>query len=183
VISSLKDEVNAITSKLNVITGIADQTNLLALNAAIEAARAGDAGRGFSVVADEVRQLATQSQQSATEINSIIERMNKASVDSVEAMEKAEVAADSGIHQVELVTSAMQELSAIMETMRTLALDVAESTDTQSGTSKSVSDNVANLSEMSVQIEHGAEQMSQSSKELASIAATTKGLLQRFKTQ
>ncbi len=181
VIGSLKDEVNQITTVLNVITSIADQTNLLALNAAIEAARAGDAGRGFSVVADEVRALATRSQENTVEIGNIVSKMTSSSEQSVVAMEKAATAADGGIHLVDLVTTAMNELSETIVRVQELADTVAAAAEEQHVTSKSVSENVSRISEMSADIDLGARHSSESAAELAKIAAQTKDMVARFK--
>ncbi|WP_414830319.1 methyl-accepting chemotaxis protein [Alteromonas sp. H39] len=181
VIGSLKDEVNQITAVLNVITSIADQTNLLALNAAIEAARAGEAGRGFSVVADEVRALATRSQENTVEIGNIVGKMTASSEKSVVAMEKAATAADGGIHLVDLVTTAMNELSETIVRVQELADTVAAAAEEQHVTSRSVSENVTRISEMSSDIDLGARHSSESAAELAKIAAQTKDLVARFK--
>lgn len=163
VISSLKNEVNQISTVLGVITSIADQTNLLALNAAIEAARAGEAGRGFSVVADEVRALATRSQESTVEISKLIDVMNQSSMKSVERMERAGVAADGGIHLVDLVTLAMNELDANLRAVLDLADTVATATEEQNATSDSVVMNVHNINDMAHEVQVGAEQTNLSS--------------------
>lgn len=181
VIVSLKDEVSQITAVLNVITSIADQTNLLALNAAIEAARAGEAGRGFSVVADEVRALATRSQENTVEIENIVGNMTASSEKSVVAMEKAATAADGGIHLVDLVTTAMNELSETIVRVQELADTVAAAAEEQHVTSKSVSQNVSRISEMSSDIDFGARHSSESAAELARIAVETKDMVARFK--
>ena len=181
VISSLKAEVNQITTVLNVITSIADQTNLLALNAAIEAARAGEAGRGFSVVADEVRALATRSQENTVEISKIIEKMNVSSDKSVNAMERAAAAADGGIHLVDLVTVAMNELAETIEKVQEMTNTVATATTEQDSTSDSVTSNVSRISEMAEDIEQGATQTSASATELARIAAHANEMVSRFK--
>ncbi|MFC3095443.1 methyl-accepting chemotaxis protein [Alteromonas sediminis] len=181
IIASLKSEVNQITVALNTITGIADQTNLLALNAAIEAARAGDAGRGFSVVADEVRALATQSQQSAVEIARIMETMNNTSDKSVCAMEQAERAADGGIHLVELVTKAMNELSSNINVLLSMSESVAAATEQQNMTSLQVSQSVEYISSMSVEAEQGSRQAREAASELAEMASRTQQLVSRFK--
>jgi len=140
VIISLKDEVNQITTVLNVITSIADQTNLLALNAVIEVARAGEAGRGFSVVADEVRALATRSQESTVEISKLVEVMNQSATKSFHSMERATSAADGGIHLVDLVTVAMNELSDNIK--QVLQLTESAATEEQDQASSSVVINV-----------------------------------------
>jgi len=140
VIISLKDEVNQITTVLNVITSIADQTNLLALNAVIEVARAGEAGRGFSVVADEVRALATRSQESTVEISRLVEVMNQSATKSFHSMERATAAADGGIHLVDLVTVAMNELSDNIK--QVLQLTESAATEKQDQASSSVVINV-----------------------------------------
>lgn len=180
VITSLKGEVNQITTVLNVITSIADQTNLLALNAAIEAARAGEAGRGFSVVADEVRALATRSQENTVEISKIVEKMNDSSDKSVKAMERA-AAADGGIHLVDLVTTAMNELAETIKKVQEMSDTVASATTEQDSTSDSVTENVTRISDMAADVEQGASQVSESASELARIAAHTNEMVSRFK--
>ncbi|NVK56391.1 MAG: methyl-accepting chemotaxis protein [Alteromonadaceae bacterium] len=181
VISALKEEVGQITSLLDVINSIADQTNLLALNAAIEAARAGEAGRGFSVVADEVRALASRSQRSTEEIGQLIEKMNRSSIQSVLAMEKAEAAASGGIHLVELVTTAMRELSETIDQVQNMASLVAEATREQESTSNVVLGSVDTVNSLSDELRTGATQISSAAHELAAIANNTQAMVDRFK--
>ncbi|MGO4894059.1 methyl-accepting chemotaxis protein [Flavobacterium sp. W21_SRS_FM6] len=181
VIGGLKSEVNQITSFLNVITSIADQTNLLALNAAIEAARAGEAGRGFSVVADEVRALANRSQQSTAEISKLVEVMNISATKSVTSMERATAAADGGIHLVDLVTIALDELSVNLRQVIELSEVVAAATEEQHQTTNSVLSNVNKISELATDLELGAQHTSQASESLAKTAAHTHTILGRFK--
>jgi methyl-accepting chemotaxis protein len=181
VILSLKNEVNQITTVLNVITSIADQTNLLALNAAIEAARAGEAGRGFSVVADEVRALATRSQESTVEISKLVEVMNQSATKSVNSMERATAAADGGIHLVDLVTVALDELSENLKQVLQLTETVAAATEEQDQASSSVVNSVKNISELAGDVEEGSKQTSAAAENLAEIAAHTHELVERFK--
>jgi methyl-accepting chemotaxis protein len=181
VILSLKNEVNQITTVLSVITSIADQTNLLALNAAIEAARAGEAGRGFSVVADEVRALATRSQKSTVEISNLVEVMNQSASTAVDSMERATRAADGGIHLVDLVTVAMNELSDNLELVLQLTETVAAATEEQDQASSSVVTNVKNISELASDVEDGSKQTSAAAENLAKIAAHTHDVVERFK--
>ena len=181
VILSLKNEVNQITTVLNVITSIADQTNLLALNAAIEAARAGEAGRGFSVVADEVRALATRSQESTVEISKLVEVMNQSATQSVHSMERATAAAGGGIHLVDLVTTAMDELSENLKQVLLLTDTVATATEEQLQASSSVVNSVNHISDLASDVEEGSKQTSIAAESLAKIAAHTHELVQRFK--
>jgi methyl-accepting chemotaxis protein len=181
VIASLKNEVNQITSVLNVITSIADQTNLLALNAAIEAARAGEAGRGFSVVADEVRALAIRSQESTVEISKLVEVMNQSAAKSVHSMERATAAADGGIHLVDLVTVAMDELALNLRQVLELTESVASATEEQNQTSHAVVKSVQQISDLSSDVESGSQQIKQAAQSLAETAAHTHALVERFK--
>lgn len=182
VIASLKSEVSQITSLLNVIKSIADQTNLLALNAAIEAARAGEAGRGFSVVADEVRTLANRSQESTVEIERIIEEMNLSSEKSVIAMEKAEAAAGGGIHLVDLVTVAMNELGQTIAQVQQLVSVVASAAVEQDATSHAIGENVSAVNQLSEDIHSGAVHTRNSADELARIAVSLQDMVNRFRT-
>ncbi|WP_137167582.1 methyl-accepting chemotaxis protein [Salinimonas lutimaris] len=181
VIGALQTEVKQINALLNDITSIADQTNLLALNAAIEAARAGEAGRGFSVVADEVRALATRSQTSTVEIAQIVERMNASSSRSVKEMEKAAMAADGGIHLVDLVTTAMDELSQIIVKVQAMADSVASATQQQDVTSNSVSENVTRIAEMSQELDEGTQVATAAARDLAAMASSSQLLVAGFK--
>jgi methyl-accepting chemotaxis protein len=181
VITGLKAEVNQITAVLTVITSIADQTNLLALNAAIEAARAGEAGRGFSVVADEVRALATRSQQSTVEISKLVDSMNQSATHSVNAMERATAAAGGGIHLVDLVTVALDELSENLKQVLQLTETVSAATTEQEQTSQSVVQSVIHISNLASDVEQGSKQTSEAAENLSQIAAQTHELMGRFK--
>ncbi|MBL4630496.1 MAG: methyl-accepting chemotaxis protein [Paraglaciecola sp.] len=181
VILGLKNEVNQITTVLTVITSIADQTNLLALNAAIEAARAGEAGRGFSVVADEVRALATRSQESTVEISKLVEVMNQSATKSVDSMERATAAASGGIHLVDLVTVAMDELSDSLIQVLQLTETVAAATEEQEQASKSVVISVNHISDLAGDVEQGSKETNIAAEHLAEIAANTHELVGRFK--
>jgi methyl-accepting chemotaxis protein len=118
IIKDLQNEILSINSVLEVINGIADQTNLLALNAAIEAARAGDHGRGFSVVADEVRSLAGRTQESTVEIQNKIRELNTAAKRSVDSMERASVSAEGGIRLVESTSDTLMTLKTTIDSLR-----------------------------------------------------------------
>jgi methyl-accepting chemotaxis protein len=158
VIVGLKDELNQIITVLNVITSIADQMNLLAFNAAIEVARAGEAGRGFSVVADEVRALATRSQERSVEISKLVAVMNQSATKSVDSMERASVAAIGGIHLADLVTVAMDELSTNLHQVLLLTETVAVATEEQDQASFSVVMSVKSISELASDVEEGSKQ-------------------------
>lgn len=179
-IQTLKKDVSSINGVLDVIRGIADQTNLLALNAAIEAARAGESGRGFSVVADEVRALATSSQENTVEISKIMESMEHSSHESVVAMESATTAAEEGIALVLSIANAMAELEQDIKLVQLKADGVASAAEQQSMTASAINGNVARILELATNIESGAAQSNQASQELAIIAANTNEKVTRF---
>jgi methyl-accepting chemotaxis protein len=181
VITSLRQEVSQVTDFLEVITSIAAQTNLLALNAAIEAARAGDSGRGFSVVADEVRSLATRSQENTEKISLIVDKMTKSSDDSVNAMNEAVTAADTGIDLVDTVTEALSNLARSLEDNQELANTVAQATTQQTQASGQVAHSISRISDAAHDAESGAAQTNQAAQELASIATRTMDMVSRFK--
>ena len=181
VITNLKTDVVTINKMLETIRSIADQTNLLALNAAIEAARAGEAGRGFSVVADEVRSLANRSQENTEEISKLVEKMNQTSDISVERMERAEAAAGGGIHLVDLVSDAMNELAANLRQVLDLTAKINQATTEQNRTSGEVLTSAKQISDMAVEVENGAHQTTESADELARIAEHAQSLVARFK--
>ncbi|MGJ8674545.1 MAG: methyl-accepting chemotaxis protein [Pseudoalteromonas sp.] len=181
VIQSLQTDVNQVTKFLSVIASIADQTNLLALNAAIEAARAGETGRGFSVVADEVRALATRSQENTIEISKIVDQMTTSSEKSVKSMGVAVNAADQGIELVDTVKIALTDLAGALEQFQDLADIIASATEEQTAASSSVSASINQISEMAHDVENGAKQSTIAANELAKIATRSNEMVSRFK--
>ena len=182
IITELQQEVLSINTVLEVINAIADQTNLLALNAAIEAARAGDHGRGFSVVADEVRSLAARTQESTVEIQDKIADLTKAAERSVDSMERASVSAEGGIHLVESVSETLNLLKSTIDTLTQANQTVSAASEEQKYTSTTIEENLSHINNMSGEVEQASDDIAQSAITLSQLSNQTNELVQRFNT-
>ena len=149
VITKLESDTENVGEILDVIRGVAEQTNLLALNAAIEAARAGEHGRGFAVVADEVRTLASRTQQSTQEIQAVIEGLQGAARSAVSVMDASKVRATSSVGQAEKTGSSLHEITEKVTTISDMNRQIAVVTEEQAQTSKSIKENVNRMQEAS----------------------------------
>ena len=180
-VQELADKAQNISRVLDVIRAIAEQTNLLALNAAIEAARAGEQGRGFAVVADEVRALAHRTQQSTTEIEDMIGTMQQGTEKSVEAMNISRTMANATLEQANAAGEALKQITAAIAQINERNMVIASAAEEQAQVSREVDRNLVNIRDLSTQSAAGAEQTSSSSRELSRLAVQMNELVNRFR--
>ena len=180
-IAQLAHRANEINRVLVVIGEIAEQTNLLALNAAIEAARAGEAGRGFAVVADEVRALAHRTQQSTGEIEQMISGIRTGTVQAVDAMRASESRANSTLEIAQAAGQALTVISQSMSTINGRNLVIASASEEQAQVAREVDRNLVNIRDLSMQTSAGANQTSAASQALSQLAIELNGLVGNFK--
>jgi len=180
-VTQLAERVRGISSVLDVIRAIADQTNLLALNAAIEAARAGEAGRGFAVVADEVRALAHRTQQSTQEIEQMIVGTQQGTDQAMSSMQISNRRAQETLTIARSAGEALQQITEAFSQITERNLVIASASEEQAQVAREVDRNLVNIRDLAMQTSAGAHQTNTASQELARLAVDLNGLVTRFK--
>lgn len=179
-INRVEQESINIGGVLDVIQGISEQTNLLALNAAIEAARAGEQGRGFAVVADEVRTLAQRTQESTKEIQAMIETLQLVSRETVAVMEQGQSQADESVANAKEAGQSLEQITQAVQAITEMNTLINDQAGSQSGIAVEINQNMSAISAIASESKDGAERTNQESQVLANLASKLQQLVAKF---